>query len=223
MDNPNDDLLPKIARKEFSNYLSKEFDAYSAFKDLAGKLVDGLSSWEILSLMRHHNIPTRLMDWTQSFSISLYFSIKNLKEDKDVVIWVINPAELHKLNGLPRKTLVAFDNIKTGNIIFDYEMYLKKEISLEEITKVFFVSPPRKHERISAQKSFFTLHFNLEPLNNLYKDTNCLLALTLPKELILSARIYFAMNDIYEYTLFPDLDGLGRFINNSYFRSGVYW
>jgi hypothetical protein len=223
MDNPHDDLLPKIAREEFSKYKNAEFSVFKAFKDLAGKTIDGLNSWEILSLMRHHGIPTRLLDWTKSFSTALYFAINNLKEDKEVIIWVLNPAVLNELNGRESKQLVAFDDIKTGGTYIDYEEFIKNKIELKENTKVFFVSPPRKHDRISAQKSYFTLHFDFTPLNILYKDSDCLLALPLPKKLIHSARVYFYMNSINEFSLFPDLDGLARFINTEYFKSGVYW
>ena len=223
MDNPEHDLLPKIARKEFVNFLSAEFSVYKTFKDFSGNLTQGLNSWEILSLMRHHGIPTRFLDWTKSFSVALYFAVNYLTEDRDVVIWVLNAALLNKLNERQKQPLVAFDSIKKGRNDFDYEMFLKGDVKVDKGTKVLFVSPPRKHARIAAQKSYYSLHFDLAPFNKMYENTGCLISIKLPKELILPARYYFYLHDINEFTLFPDLDGLGRNINSSFYKVGNYW
>jgi hypothetical protein len=46
------------------------------------------SKAEGLSLMRHHDGPTRLMDWTYSFFVALYFAIN--RADKFCVVWAID-------------------------------------------------------------------------------------------------------------------------------------
>lgn len=279
-------LVPKIARSEYINYLDAEHSAFMTFKNLAGNQVEGLSGWEILTLMRHHDIPTRFLDWTESFDIALYFALsglKKLKQDTDVAIWVLDPTKLNFLNNLEYVTLYSLEdvhpykvkNTENRNLLIaelrtyigaktpedvksfldeiqgkdsykifvelqnEKNKFLKSKLISGEITKeefekslkkssipkqnVLFVIPPRKHMRILAQKSFFTLHYDLNPLNKLYKNSNCLEMIKLPKEMISDARHYLRLNDLNEHTLFPELDGLARHINQSYFNEGVYW
>ena len=106
--------IPSIFRKEYD-----EFNMTTMFRNRAGALKDTpetnrLDKW--LFLMQHYELPTRLLDWTESPLYALYFALEsyvnNLKEkDKEEekeeeelfpTIWVIHPYELNKLSGVDR-------------------------------------------------------------------------------------------------------------------------
>jgi len=56
-----------------------------------------LNSWEIFSLMQNHGLPTRLLDWTESALVGLFFALTTEPQsNEDRVVWVLNPFELNQ-------------------------------------------------------------------------------------------------------------------------------
>ena len=47
---------------------------------------DDLLSWR--ALLRHHGVPTRLLDVTRSLFIACYFALRNAKPDVDAAVWI---------------------------------------------------------------------------------------------------------------------------------------
>jgi hypothetical protein len=50
-----------------------------------------------LSLMQHHNAPTRLLDWTENVLFALYFAVHDRHADCDGAIWVLNAGRLNEI------------------------------------------------------------------------------------------------------------------------------
>ena len=54
------------------------------------------TDWEWLFLMQHYGLRTRLLDWTESSLIALYFAIRDNSGDVDAAVWAMNPWWLNR-------------------------------------------------------------------------------------------------------------------------------
>ena len=83
-------LIPKGKRKEIERLMFDEFKRTSiALTDLQPE-----TDWDFLAIAQHHNLPTRLLDWTYSALAALWFAVEKepikIEEKKqNAVVWLL--------------------------------------------------------------------------------------------------------------------------------------
>lgn len=201
-------LLPGLARYPAANRLALEEIAYFDFRTRAGDLVpETASGWSVLFAMQHHGLPTRLLDWTDTFSVALYFALKGAKGD--CAVWLLNPFALNEeslgYQSIPRPN-------ELGGTYEDF--FIDRTSSMSG--SVAAVAPLRHNPRVSRQRAAFTLHGDLEsPMEEL-----CPAAV---ERVVVSAAArpgavrFLQMAGVSEFNLFPDLDGLARELRTDHF------
>lgn len=150
-------LLPSLARVEGD--LKKESSLMSAFKQRASLLLLSnlpRTEWEWLMIMQHHGVPTRLLDWTESPLMGLYFAVENPDEDEyDGALWVLRPTALNAVSNISPdypKYIPNFDD----NIL---QNYTPTALASEKVTRMnpIAVIGPRSTPRMQAQLGVFTV------------------------------------------------------------------
>ena len=69
------------------------------FKQSAAMLIQTSpkESFDWLFLMQHYGVPTRLLDWSESPLVALYFAVEDSSDrDEEAALWSLRPSELNK-------------------------------------------------------------------------------------------------------------------------------
>jgi hypothetical protein len=200
------DLVPSLFRRPAG--ITAERAIIKVFKQQSRPYLTErpTSEWEWLFLMQHHRLPTRLLDWSQSPLVALYFALfdKDAKhESKDAALWVLDPIELNRSAGHRRLfelELLAFD---VDDIL---DSYLPNEVNPNAPANPVAAIGPRNSPRMVAQTGTFTIT-HAEPLaiQNVGAGSH-VWRLVIPAAAKPTLREELGLLGITEDLLFPDLD-----------------
>jgi hypothetical protein len=217
------DLSPGLYRhptiSDSAGLLSLEWQLLSDYRHQAPPFAPSLpkEDLEVLFMMQHYRVPTRLLDWTENPFIALFFGIEGVRDESegseaDAVVWVLNPAELNRR---------AFPNRDDINHVFGaYSSELAgyrpsrhpNEIPMRPPCALFGV---HNSPRIVAQRGSFTLYGadirSLDKQENIDAGASGILRKILipgaSKRTMFSELFNMGVSDSVVY---PDLDGLSR-------------
>ncbi len=169
-------------------------------------LPDPHDSWDILFLMQHHGLPTRLLDWTETFSAALYFALKDAAGE--AAVWILNPYALNSRS----KHGYVIKHPKSDYLFSYWDCFISEHEKFPQ--PVAAISAPRITDRITAQASTFTLHRDLKGLERI--APRCLEKIVIPQSAFEEATNFLQLAGVTEFSLFPDLDGLARHLKRTY-------
>ena len=169
--------------------------------------------WGWLFLMQHYGLPTRLLDWSWSPLVALFFAVDNPSHDQsDAAIWAIRPAHLNLDQGEPDGIWVAS---KADFSRLASEAFVQSRTPRD--TRTLAVATNESDPRHLVQQSAFTIHGDGTPINELPGAESFLTRIRIPADTKADFRLALQLLGISRASLFPDLQNLARDLESQYF------
>jgi len=175
-----------------------------------------LDEW--LCIAQHHGLPTLLLDWSLHPLIGLYFSVRDITQhNKPGRFWYL---KLKERTQRTKCTVRLRDKsgIRNGILVKNGIEVQKKLIGSNKVNHPRVIVPWVFNKRIEAQHARFTysgqLHINkgLEEIEDEGKPWTTLNWFEIPANRKLIIKNELEKLQIHEKTLFPDMDGLSRYL-----------
>lgn len=186
---------------------------------------------EWLAMMQHHLAPTRLLDWTYSFYVALYFALG--KTQGDSIVWAIDAkwctrksmSLLRTSNrSIPQKGGARYSPLKIRYLYANGKSipFGKDGVAFDAVFRskrgapfVYPMNPLQLNVRLVAQQGLFLCPRDInrsfeENLKAMKPDGRVLKRLLIPKEVKNNILRELYLMNITRASLFPGLDGFAE-------------
>lgn len=178
------------------------------------------SIWHWLALAQHRGLPTRLLDWTYSPLVALHFATEHPEDfDTDGAVWCVNFVQANRR--LPSRLKKILE--QEGSETLTVEMLggfatLREFDALARDPFLVFMEPPAIDRRILNQFALFSLMSSpTAKMDEWLRQRPDLCRLVIvPSSLKWEIRDKLDQANVNERILFPDLDGLSRWLTRYY-------
>jgi hypothetical protein len=159
------------------------------------------TDWENVFEMQHHGLPTRLLDWTRTFAVAVFFALS--EDHPRSRIFLLDPYRLNLASGY-------HDLIRTANAARDdfHKSILENH---ESGLKPIAVEAPFQNNRMYAQQSAFTVYRSSdEPLDMAVAEA--VRVVDIPAQARAGAEEFLELAGVNAASVFPDITGFVQFV-----------
>jgi len=213
-------LVPTFHRGRVK--VENEVYMMNVFKQNAREFVDRTpaSEWEWMFLMRHHGLPSRLLDWTESPLIGLFFAVcldsGGRAKRADGALWCLLPRTMNRWSlkwpegnqELPVFTQDEAEFSRGENVaLLSYLPSIMRGAGVRGLPPAAGLSV-RATRRMQAQLGVFTIHHADKKPLELVGDGSHIWRYVIPRDRKEPIREELRRIGITRRTVFPDLDNV---------------
>lgn len=204
-------LMPGYYRQ---NLQTSEATLMNKFKQNASLMVDNAPKDEFdwMFLMQHYGAPTRLLDWSDSALVALYFCCSS-KPDENGAIWLLKPVAMNKAANIHDDSDVGYLPSFQDEVLTGYkfkELNAQRHIRLNPVATI----ANRNNKRLQAQLGNFTIHHNKrEPIEEITPDSCKKLIVPSDNKAILRKELETL--GVTKLQLFPELSSVGELLKEN--------
>jgi hypothetical protein len=191
-----------LLRDEYKNLFHQfQTDAWSLLD------VRERSEWGMVFSMQHYGIPTRLLDWTESFLCAIYFAHLTRIPGEEAAIFVLDPQKLN-LSSIGIDGLIHF-NAATEPARVNLDHWHPKFLPPKQDLLTIAVAPVYTNPRMLSQRSGFTVSGDsFIPLEQQFAGTGAIEKVILPVDSFNDIEKYLELAGVNAFNFYPDLEGL---------------
>lgn len=222
-------LLPKVGRLDFASHTDvqrrmrgagarwtvssesfgrkwAERQMFDEFRRMAPAYMDSDLSdeWELLAVAQHHGLPTRLLDWSYNPFVAAWFAVSLPPQGRNPgVVWVHVPDE-------------------TDFVTPEEQRRSPLELRRRDPRRPLVFVPRHIAQRIRSQAGLFTIqqalgpNHEFTPVDQGGSHLGCMSKIVIPAEAFLSIRNELDAVGVNAASVFPDLDGLCRSLQEAF-------
>lgn len=188
------------------------------FKQSAAMLIQNTpsQSFDWLFLMQHYGVPTRLLDWSESPLVALYFSVEDESDHVgvDAALWSLRPSELNKNAGINNADeeffIPSFEDIELANYSVE-NLGQNQRTQLRPLATI----ATRNNTRIQAQHGVFTIHHHERTPIEGVGDSSHVIKYVIPSNCKSALLKQLSLLGFTKFQLFPELASIGHIIKGS--------
>lgn len=226
---PTHCLLPSLFRhpkkKKIEEIQILENELEAVFEQRSPPFISQIfnSEWERMFFMQHYGIPTRLLDWSESPFVALYFALTSCertssgKPKNDAVFWMLDP------KGWNRDALsdISYDGDILNPNQEQVKSYSPRRDLVDRKSLPVMIYGTHNSARIVAQRGVFSLFGkNVLSIEDEYEggkfSSGILEKAIISKDCRDSVALSLFRKGILDSTVYPDLHGLSLELKRSF-------
>ena len=214
-------LVPSVQRKDgmgehYEQYITTNFMIHTMRLNPSVPQRYDRASW--LTLMQHYGLPTRLLDWSESPLVALYFALSSDEDAKaDAAVWVLNPMKLNKKVGYGEYVPpINYDSLSSD---LEGAFSNHDNDNNESQNRIIACHGVGSDLRMYVQQSDFTIHSTSEHLDKiLMADESCdyFYKIRIPQQIRKQLLVQLDAMGFHESSIYPDMEHTIRPTNSIY-------
>jgi hypothetical protein len=187
--------------------------------------IGSVESWDTYYLAQHHGMPTRLLDWTESFSAAMFFALDGVNKGNVPCVWVLQPEKINE-RYLKWHGIMAPENLPELNAWLPGRINIPTLTGDEEYrynnNHPLAIYAKKSNHRIIAQQGAFTLHGRDNRslcemvTNDFSKPEKVLARIDFENIDIKRSRLHLETLGVKRSAIYPDIDNFVKQLGEYY-------